>query len=195
MELMADEILGEEFARQQRAQKRFAAKAPPMPAPPAISPSATHSRAPFTPNPNSPFTPKPNSPSVPQSQALSADENVRHRIESETLSKAPAISPQQRTNRPKLRSRNPRQISATVRYEVRMRSGGRCCYVDPATGKRCDSRHQLEIEHIQAVAHGGTNDISNLRLACRNHNSYFAHQAGLTLNQRRVHSRKGRLCN
>ncbi len=70
-------------------------------------------------------------------------------------------------------------IPVGIRYEVRRRSQSMCSYVDQQTGKRCESKHQLEIEHIQPLALGGSNDITNLRLACRNHNMYFAKQAGL----------------
>jgi len=47
-----------------------------------------------------------------------------------------------------------------------------CCeHVDPQSGKRCDSKFALELDHIQPLALGGTEEVQNLRLLCRAHNS------------------------
>jgi len=47
-----------------------------------------------------------------------------------------------------------------------------CCeYVDPQSGKRCDSKFALELDHIQPLALGGTEEVQNLQLLCRSHNS------------------------
>ena len=63
----------------------------------------------------------------------------------------------------------------------------RCCTVKPHRGSdaqwryvrlqvlnrddwqctRCGSRHRLEIDHIVALAEGGTDDLDNLRVLCR----------------------------
>ncbi|MGE0527914.1 MAG: HNH endonuclease, partial [Bdellovibrionales bacterium] len=37
------------------------------------------------------------------------------------------------------------------------------------TGRRCESSHQLEADHIVPRALGGRDDISNLRCLCRSH--------------------------
>ena len=62
-----------------------------------------------------------------------------------------------------------RHIPAAVRRHVWQRDGGRCCYRDLLTGRRCNSSHLLQIDHLQPVAQGGGEDPANLRLAC------FAH--------------------
>ncbi len=49
-----------------------------------------------------------------------------------------------------------------------------CEYVDPVTKQRCDSTRDLQVDHILPVAKGGTNDISNLRCLCGQHNRYAA---------------------
>jgi len=45
----------------------------------------------------------------------------------------------------------------------------RCTYVGP-DGKRCDSTHVLQVDHIMPVARGGAAVIGNLRLLCAEHN-------------------------
>ena len=67
-----------------------------------------------------------------------------------------------------------RSISAPVRDEVWQRDKGVCQYRDPVTGRRCGSRHAVQIDHVIPVARGGTNDASNLRLLCRQHNVFAA---------------------
>ncbi len=67
-------------------------------------------------------------------------------------------------------------IPAAIQREVWRRDGSRCTYVCATNGRRCGSRHQLEIDHIVAVARGGTNELRNLRLACREHNLEWATQ-------------------
>ena len=48
-----------------------------------------------------------------------------------------------------------RAISAGVRRQVWQRDGGRCSYADPQTGRRCNSTHLIEIDHIVPHALGG----------------------------------------
>ena len=62
-----------------------------------------------------------------------------------------------------------RHIPAAVRRHVWQRDGGRCCYRDPLTGRRCTSSHLLQIDHLLPVAQGGGPEPFNLELSC------FAH--------------------
>jgi 5-methylcytosine-specific restriction endonuclease McrA len=62
-----------------------------------------------------------------------------------------------------------RRILQATRDAVYARDGGRCTYRG-ATGKRCGSRHNLQIDHIVPFANGGSNALSNLRLLCAHHN-------------------------
>jgi 5-methylcytosine-specific restriction endonuclease McrA len=64
-------------------------------------------------------------------------------------------------------------IPAAVRREVWNRDGGRCTFVGP-DGCRCESRWQLEFDHIEPVALGGTSTAENIRLRCRGHNMLHA---------------------
>ena len=62
-----------------------------------------------------------------------------------------------------------RHIPAAVRRHIWLRDGGRCCYRDPLSGRRCTSSHLLQIDHLLPVAEGGGPEPSNLVLRC------FAH--------------------
>ena len=59
-----------------------------------------------------------------------------------------------------------RAISAVVRRQVWQRDGGGCSYVDPQTGRRCNSTHLIEIDHIVP---------GNLRLCGAHHRHRHAH--------------------
>ena len=65
-----------------------------------------------------------------------------------------------------------RAIPAAVRRQVWRRDGGRCSYVDRQTGRRCNSRHLIEIDHIVPYALGGGADPENLRLLCGAHHRH-----------------------
>jgi len=68
-----------------------------------------------------------------------------------------------------------RHVPAAVRREVWKRDEGSCAWIGE-DGRRCGSRWQLELDHIQPVALGGTSTADNLRIACRPHNMLHAEQ-------------------
>ncbi|MBX3018322.1 MAG: HNH endonuclease [Bdellovibrionaceae bacterium] len=63
-----------------------------------------------------------------------------------------------------------RSIPASQRRLIFLRAGGCCEHVDLASGRRCGSAYQPQVDHIQPVARGGTNDPANLQLLCGSHN-------------------------
>jgi 5-methylcytosine-specific restriction endonuclease McrA len=83
---------------------------------------------------------------------------------------AATSSPRKATPR---KSDNPRHIPARVKREVWKRDHGRCTFVGDG-GHRCDSRRDLEFDHVVPVARGGEATSSNLRLRCRTHNQLEA---------------------
>lgn len=58
------------------------------------------------------------------------------------------------------------------RLRVFRSHGRRCEYVDPTSGRVCESTHLLEIDHVQPKSCGGGDELSNLRVLCRAHNQY-----------------------
>jgi len=66
-----------------------------------------------------------------------------------------------------------RYVPATVRDAVWERDAGQCAFVG-TTGRRCASRHQLELHHIDPFGKGGPATADNLTLRCRAHNRLAA---------------------
>ena len=71
--------------------------------------------------------------------------------------------------RPRVRGRG---IPAAVRRQVWEWDRGCCSYVDRGSGRRCGSRHRLEIDHVLPFALGGGAEPENLRLLCAAHHRY-----------------------
>jgi hypothetical protein len=67
-----------------------------------------------------------------------------------------------------------KSLTPSTRNAVLKKSGGQCEYRDPKTGRRCESRHFLEIDHVRPRALGGANHPDNLRVLCRTHNLLVA---------------------
>ena len=66
-----------------------------------------------------------------------------------------------------------RRVPAAVRRAVLDRDGGRCAFVD-GSGRRCEERRFLELDHVQPVGMGGDHSVSNVRILCRQHNRHAA---------------------
>lgn len=69
-----------------------------------------------------------------------------------------------------------RHISPTVKSQVFARDQGECQFVDQVTGRKCASRHLLQVDHVRPFALGGSNEVANLRLLCATHNQMLAAQ-------------------
>jgi hypothetical protein len=52
---------------------------------------------------------------------------------------------------------------------------GSCAFVG-STGRRCNSRHQVQLHHLDPFARGGRATAANLTLRCRVHNHHAAEQ-------------------
>lgn len=66
---------------------------------------------------------------------------------------------------------------AKARRLVFARAGRRCEFVDPTSGRRCNSTYQLQIDHIIPRAMGGKDEIANYRCLCAAHNRFMAEKA------------------
>ena len=64
---------------------------------------------------------------------------------------------------------------ATVR-KVWEKSENQCCWVDERTGRRCQSRFKLQIDHRMPFSRSGKTEESNLQLLCSQHNAFKADQ-------------------
>lgn len=71
-------------------------------------------------------------------------------------------------------------ISVRTKRALMKRAGFCCEYRNAKSGTRCESRYQLEVEHCQPLALGGSDEFENLRILCRAHNSLAARRAGLS---------------
>jgi 5-methylcytosine-specific restriction endonuclease McrA len=68
-----------------------------------------------------------------------------------------------------------RYVPVAVRHEVFERDDGQCTFVG-STGRRCCSRHQVQLHHLDPHGKGGRPTAANLTLRCRAHNLYAAEQ-------------------
>jgi hypothetical protein len=64
-----------------------------------------------------------------------------------------------------------RYIPQAVKGSVWQKADAQCQF-QTSTGKRCSSRHGLQIDHIHEFARGGANEITNLQLLCGAHNRW-----------------------
>ncbi|WP_394831254.1 HNH endonuclease [Pendulispora rubella] len=66
-------------------------------------------------------------------------------------------------------------VTRSTRREVFERDGEQCTFVDES-GRRCECRTFLELDHIEPRARGGSDDPTNLRIRCKWHNALAAEQ-------------------
>ena len=71
--------------------------------------------------------------------------------------------------------KDPATVSAALRRQVWERDGGRCTWTGP-DGRRCDSRWQVEVDHVDAAGRGGAATLERCRLLCKSHNLLYAEQ-------------------
>jgi hypothetical protein len=63
-----------------------------------------------------------------------------------------------------------RYIPEKVKHAVWARDGGRCTFMDPKSGCRCESKFALQYEHQVPFAKRGKSTFENLTLLCPSHN-------------------------
>ncbi len=62
-------------------------------------------------------------------------------------------------------------ISVHTKRSLLQKANHACEYVDHKTQQKCNSKYQLEIDHIQPLSLGGSDEERNLRILCRVHNN------------------------
>jgi hypothetical protein len=77
----------------------------------------------------------------------------------------------------KKQDRSPsRYIPSWMKRAIYQRDGGRCTYVDVATGRRCTSTRTLEYDHVNGFAIVKVHNVDDITLRCRAHNMHRARQ-------------------
>ena len=71
---------------------------------------------------------------------------------------------------PTSKVKDSRSISAETKRTVWSRSDSQCSYRSSITGKTCDSKKFLEIDHRIPISKGGPTQVDNLQLLCDQHN-------------------------
>ena len=59
------------------------------------------------------------------------------------------------------------------------KAGHQCQYISRITGKRCEEKHYLTIDHSLPLSMGGTDIETNFRILCKLHNLAEARRLGL----------------
>jgi hypothetical protein len=72
-----------------------------------------------------------------------------------------------------------RWIPNQVKKKVFSLANHQCQFHSKETGIRCNSKAYLEIDHIQPLSLGGSDEIQNLRVYCRSHNQLASLRSGL----------------
>lgn len=107
-----------------------------------------------------------------ETRAREAKRSVEKAIDQE-IAKPTVKSAAAAANR---RVKNERAVSAPVERITIRESDDRCEFCDPLTGRRCNSRYQIQTDHIHMRVFGGGNERQNLRRYCRAHNILAAEQ-------------------
>jgi 5-methylcytosine-specific restriction endonuclease McrA len=101
------------------------------------------------------------------------DERRKRREERKVKADARTKTGNRPTNRAAADGGASRRIPAAVRDAVFARDEGRCPFVG-SNGRRCETTHHLQVDHIFPYTRGGTNTLGNLRLLCERHNKLEA---------------------
>jgi 5-methylcytosine-specific restriction endonuclease McrA len=98
---------------------------------------------------------------------LVVDDFLKRRDPAARHARRESRRPERNSGEPKVGT-DKRSIPAQVRDHVFVRDK-KCMYVGP-TGRRCESTHVLQVDHVKPVARGGAGTLDNLRLLCAHHN-------------------------
>ena len=69
-----------------------------------------------------------------------------------------------------------RYITKKNKQHLLKEANYQCEYVAPLTGKRCECKINLQVDHLYPYAWGGLNNIENTRIRCGQHNFLYAEE-------------------
>jgi hypothetical protein len=119
------------------------------------------------PNAPMPFSPKVTSKSIKKENAQAGKNAQRSESSKMVAKKLPSEKGEPVKKPTPLR----KPLPVSVKRFVWQRANACCEHFDPKIGKKCKSKFALETDHIISLALGGTNEVENMRLLCRVHNS------------------------
>jgi len=110
-------------------------------------------------------------------ESANAKEGQKSRIttQSETAAARRCVKNEPKIN---VQSNSSRYIPSSIRQSVWKRDQGQCQYINKETGKICESKFALQMDHIHPFSLGGNNKEENLRLLCRAHNNWRTKELG-----------------
>jgi hypothetical protein len=120
---------------------------------------------------------------VPPETRPSAQPSAQAKVPPETQSASQTQSPPEPQSAPppefqRAFTRENAYVTPATKRAVFQRDHDGCQW--QTDGKKCGSRFQLELDHIQPIWAGGTSEIENLRILCRAHNQLkYKKEAGL----------------
>ncbi len=83
------------------------------------------------------------------------------------------VKPQPATKPEVSTEKRSRYIPASARHQTWIKNANQGCdYLDSKSGKRCGSKHFLQVDHRKPFSLGGTHDPTNLRILCGQHNRW-----------------------
>jgi len=147
-----NELVAFYLAKKKPARKQSAGRAEPGRS--AKNPTRGRASAPST------------GPSVETNTQASRDEETRTAASDDTRNHV--STEVEGANRPAPAPRS-RHVPADTRAAVLDRDGHRCTFVAP-DGTCCNATRNLEIDHVQPFALGGSHEAENLRVLCAAHN-------------------------
>lgn len=68
-------------------------------------------------------------------------------------------------------------ISVHLKRKLWQRANGQCEFINIGSGRRCSSKHALQLDHKWSLALGGEDTFENLRWYCRSHNAFAAQES------------------
>jgi hypothetical protein len=106
---------------------------------------------------------------------------IKSKVEAEPKEIKPSTDREKKTNdktktTPVKETPPSRSIGKNKRLVLFQEANYQCEYRSPSTGRRCECKSDLQVDHLYPYAWGGSNDKGNTRILCGQHNFFYAEQ-------------------